>query len=1732
MLSLYRGFTAVTFVLLLRLLCAPGGAAPGYAAQTQDPLFMSVFRTEGSVAPPGDYRILVGGEGAALHSATKLRPGRPLLVIVDPGSFAREAARERLASLLDNVERVMPQGQPLRFGIAILDGILRDPVVDPAEARRELESVIRSYVPERVEFTGIGPGRFFDIVAGLIERAQEEQGDLDCLLLARDRLIEDEEADYVFRALERRLLHICLRKGSTVYGFMSDKGIWSGLAPATGGEWFDSSAAPAAVVDLIFRNRQNGVRLEFTAAGAGAAAGRLPMTVESASGGGPALQLRSMPSLWRGFGREPPPDYFRIRQALDWRRRSREAEADNNLTVALRFIESSLAEDPWNGDTHFQAGRLAFLLKDTDGAAAFLAQAIRFSPPTAGAVALFAEVGEKLGRSREALQTLQAMRDDGQASGRAILLARARLLVSLDRQAEARALYEELLRAVPAEIRLQGEYGRILWSVGERVLAEKLFNSVIGQDPENLHALTGLSEAALARHDLETASAWAARALQAAPGQPDAFFQAGRVELAAGRTDQALKSLRSAWETAPHRHDILSAFVEAEIGADRFNEARQTLLEAQAAYPASPRVYETLAGLEVRLGNLGPAATVLEAGAALSGTGRAELYRQAAAIRERRGEHGQALLDYRAMLQVADPEDSGSLSARYERHLAYLGLLLGSGDRNADQQPTGDDGESRRQADSNSQAVPAGIPAGGLIIPGGTALLARTAGLNPDQLHGPQAAERLFHFILESMPLAGHKSHDASLRGDLLGYLREYGALVRFLEKRGLIPVATGAPVSFSFPLVGSKPELEPTKRILAFFGVSHRLRMQKTGHTQVELTLKQGRKHSDRQRLLRNLGVNLLDPAIREVRFTIADEDLFLHAGAAAWTGKILDKPDLPPRDLLGQFVKDPVAMQLYVTLAECSEEARAQIVSSSAPGELLRQAEMLRLFAKFLDVHAGRLSFPGDDRAWLRLLASPEPRAPDDLMRLLLHRDQGRTVALYALLGAMPEAARDFLTSTPAMLEEFYRAISANLPKLDDRTSERVWQNATRLAALVEADGQGLYIGVDPKAAQQLLSSWEIPSGGKADSQVLRLEPREFAALLGSAATLSRPTSFPVAEALEFLRQIRREYPGLFADRRVPDLSAAAGLLDLVWDLAPDSELAFHYLEYFRRLAGLRQKDELVNRARTSQALFVLLGAFCRQGTLSPQEGRRLLADLLDQLPADEEAVFAFRVADYLSTRLLPALAAVQGEEIKSGETLLSALSGPKGKHRVPHDGRMFEADLAVHRAARIKQVLLQQHHTPLDILLRIYRELSTLRQAGGERQAIGPVTDAIGLLQVPEFSPGKKKAAESIPAAAVAHLRFMWTEAVQPGRTLPARERERLVKQTAEELHIELGVTLLAYVYAFSSSPENDALAFDPLFVRKHSFGRDGTPGGTEWPAAELRADEKLGSFIAGSLSGLGYELARLETAQAVTGYGTKASGTMLPTMLAGMRAVVPGLRSERAQEYVALTMRLGRKALALSILEAGLRSWTEHRLTLQVSPGRRTAILDFLGIRNLDGALALLSPSELFLLGRDYAATKEFEDPGCPIASRLLELQPTPGSEEDRAFRAEIDQYGILLRKRAGLNQVALTALISYERLAAGAQEGLLSERICDLKFRVAELAHARAIPAPLVELLGESALRDLRPDPGAVGPDNWMLVLDQIAYLGTGHMLAWIEELLDKGLLVPLGENIRDGKEMP
>ena len=1753
-------------------------------ADPKDSIHVSVYPTGNHALDPSPIFSARASElELKILSAEPFHNARPILLLADPNSYGRAEMRRRI-SVLGRAFAIAceTRGRPLkiRMGIPVLDGILGVWLTDPKTLVQDLDRMIESYLPDRADGDQINPGRTIDLLASLVRKAQDDGGPVDALLLAKDRRYTGEEASYFVTSVQRQFLDVCIRKGSTLYGYLSGGGLFQEVCISSGGLVFLDNQPAELIAQKIIEQQERGFLLKLASPVALQTGMCSGLSIQSRSASGNRLDLRAPAQLWVHPAGKAVPDQYRVRQSLDWIRRAREADEDQNYTLALRFVDSSIQEDSWNPQALFLGGRSASALGDLAQAGSYLAQAIQLGTPDEPTLLLYGKVFEKLGRAPTALDTYRAVLKSGVQPSPAIRLQMARLLSSAGKNEEASAIYADLLSAGKGDDIAHAEYGRVLWRLGKAAPAREQFERALVGNPNSIPALLYFSEAEVAQGNLSQAAELGLRAVQGSPKDPEVQAHMGRVQAAQGDWNSASGYYRTAIALAPNRRELVDLLIGALVHEGKESEAKEILTRVIDSDPSDVAAFGSLAKIQAHSGEISAAVSTLEKGAAHSSEEAHVLYREAAELRERRGEYGQALLDYRAMLRSSPPEVARAERNNLSHHLSFLSRLLSPGNffgSSTDKKgaPGTEGTDPARAENASSAATRDRIEIAGMLAPGGLSILARTLGIDLAILKERDAAEKIFSYMLEIAPSHSERLQDNPIRRDVAAYLRQYDSLLAHLRKRGLLPPnfdpAKGH--EFRFSLLAGGEEQKKTRQFLSFFGVGFRSEQGKDGNYRVELNLKQNKGAAERQQFLRNLGVNLLDRNVREIRFSIRDDELPILFDSRTWTERILVNEKSRSKYLLGRLVLSARAMRLYVALAGCAVSTRDALIKATAPGELLNAVDTVAMYGRYMEFQDGALLLPGSRQAWEALIGAPAGESAK-FIPALLRKDEGRALLLYYALSVAPRSVQKVLADN-YNLNELYQMLPAYYEARARNGSGAGRHDLGRILQQLTADDQGLVMRIDQRFGKYLVAGAGPQEKGTAGGAgPVRLPAKYLMQLASQESSRKAGARDSVVETLEFVRYLQSSYPEMLHEEAIDaimrDPWQSPLLLDLVWDLHLPADLLVKYLGYCKERVRTGPRGWNVNRTRTSQALLHILALLHRQEAVKREEAVGLLASALTQLASDEEGVFAQQVAVFLSDQLLPVLEASFADPSGSVDVLLRALAGPVRTQEFAFDGRPLQFDPAQYKLQRMKGAIQQQRYTSLSVLLRIYKLLRELKS----NMAAGPAViedlkKALAEVQTADLKPDTPSIMrEAVAAIDLASLSSKIEASQRSSKGKSSSGFAQLASEIAAALHTELGITLLTYCYAYHGAAETDALAFDPNFVRKHQFYDASLQKDGAWVQARLEQREGTGAYVAGSISGLGFELCNLETAQTAQSFGRREGKALVPTILTGIRAMRRSLRSDRAQEYVALSVRLGREVLALSEVSPEVKQWCESFLGNLVPPKRRERALRVSDEGNASIADDDLSPSELYFLGEGYlnsaalhnstmradalppliendlsasrghpaaadsalsassgnGASHEFSpedetsDPDCPVVRRLREIPPKRDSPAAGGFRQEVQQYGVLLRKRLGLNQLSLSMADSYEQLEVSAREEVLFERLCDLKIRLAEINHALGLPASLGEVVGELAIRDILPRSTAIRTNSWKLVLEQIGRLDTDNARNWIEELLNRGIL--------------
>ncbi len=769
------------------------------------------------------------------------------------------------------------------------------------------------------------PGRALDLIPILLQKAEADGGPVDCLLFAKDRTFQSEDGGYFSLGAERRILEACRRKGSLVHGYLEGEGNIGPICAATGGLTFKAEDDPLKVTRQLLEVRKRGFVLEMEPKAAMTLCGRFALTIRATTEAGGSLALQAPAAIWRIPEDAPAPEYESMRDALEWIGRSQRAYESGDAATAVRFIQNSVQLDAGNPDVFYFSAKYAADAGEPDIAEAHLAKALSFVPRAERVLVLYADVFRKLGKPAAALGVLESLPPGSLPESAHFRLALARLLASAGRDEDAGKTFAGLTDLGKESAQAHAEYGCLLLRLGEEAAATNQIRAALAADAQNVTAMLCSAEIDSVHARTPEALKTAQRAAALRPDDPDAHLQIGKIHARADQWEAALTSFEEAAKIAPARTDILLHISEAEIESGHSREGVLTLRRVFAINPSDAKAIGRIAGLLAGAGAFPNAAAVLEESASRMYDDAPAFYRQAAALRERFGQYGQALLDYQASA-AAQPVKTGSgLSS----HLDFLSLMV-----------DGAAGPSVDAGKGPARDVP------GILVPGGLSPLADILGLDPAVLRDAGAAGRVFSAILDALPPGANATRFSPLQLEILEHFRTYGRLLQHLKQKRISPVSTdetGRKQSYVLPLSDKAPAINQTKSFLSFFGVKYS--SKRNGNREsVFLAVSHDPRMQSRQRLLRQLGVDIESRGIRELRFSIGDEILPSIVDAHLIQTKILGLEYCDPRLLLARIIERTNEMRLYRALEVVPRRSAALCSRLSAPGMRSRRHKCWR--------------------------------------------------------------------------------------------------------------------------------------------------------------------------------------------------------------------------------------------------------------------------------------------------------------------------------------------------------------------------------------------------------------------------------------------------------------------------------------------------------------------------------------------------------------------------------------------------------------------------------------------------------------------------------------------------------------------------------------------------------------------------------------------------------------------
>jgi tetratricopeptide (TPR) repeat protein len=277
------------------------------------------------------------------------------------------------------------------------------------------------------------------------------------------------------------------------------------------------------------------------------------------------------------------------------------ARADDKKTLAALYREVQADKAPRGGLRLYLLGQLAELSGKAGEARDWYREVPRederwFDAQTRQAILL-----DEAGRTDEAVTHLRALEpnvaDDAEQLG-SVFLIEADLLKRRDRKTEALASYQRGLNSLPDDGRLLYARAMLAIELEDVAAAEADLRRMIVLDPDDPTALNALGYTLADMTDRSTeALALIERAIALKPDEPTIIDSLGWVQYRLGRLDEAVATLRRAYEKLPDP-EIAAHLGEVLWVSGQREEARRVWNEARRADPDNSTLVETIRRLD------------------------------------------------------------------------------------------------------------------------------------------------------------------------------------------------------------------------------------------------------------------------------------------------------------------------------------------------------------------------------------------------------------------------------------------------------------------------------------------------------------------------------------------------------------------------------------------------------------------------------------------------------------------------------------------------------------------------------------------------------------------------------------------------------------------------------------------------------------------------------------------------------------------------------------------------------------------------------------------------------------------------------------------------------------------------------------------------------------------------------------------------------------------------------
>ncbi|HVY94791.1 MAG TPA: hypothetical protein VHA14_18640, partial [Bryobacteraceae bacterium] len=702
---------------------------------------------------------------------------------------------------------------------------------------------------------------------------------------------------------------------------------------------------------------------------------------------------------------------------------------------------------------------------------------------------------------------------------------------------------------------------------------------------------------------------------------------------------------------------------------------------------------------------------------------------------------------------------------------------------------------------------------------------------------------------------------------------------------------------------------------------------------------------------------------------------------------------------NFLQALLGDPALCRFYLGMSRIDPQT-AEALRSGIPTVRLRGfSAVLDFFGGNFEIRGGKAVVPGGAKsaqAWADL-AGTSPDKGTEFFDKLMSKDDGWLAGLYDSLSRIHGPVQEYLTD-PARMKRFYAAVRGKVttpgparPVFNSNADMMLL--TTRLQ--LDPDGKahipgGLEVwkGLFTKGSKEkydLKLSTAAPNWKDPDDVIEALfalcrkpvenEPlRIFMALTDMDRVRSQPLAPATVARLAHDWSIYGSQYTLFSD--VPSVSDKTIIAWMDAAAALDKQ----------REIGFRQ-----DAIATYQGLTGLWQIFCRQGSIPPAK-------------AD----------DALSVIITPFVTLKNNRELfdagRQGLNSLVESAGAGGKGPI-HDRVMaLLAGGSASDDSEVRSELIQQQQRYFDAQALFSPdtifELSDNLEAvsKGEKlnaQLAARLAAKANDIQMPRSSMTfEEKGSQAFGYWVDRHINDQRKLNLRAQIDKASKNPEKL-REIRGLLAPALRDTIVGYNYIRYAPPGAQILLTNPLFVRGHDFV--GAQGGDHaWQATSMYGSgwpSSAGGRLIGSLSELPYALAEAEKDFLVpTQTQALIWGDLVPQMI--LSATIPRYWdvTPAQMRWVSASMRHAESMLAQAALDSTVRGTVLDAVKSAASLIRYDAVTRQIATGNVQNAIQLLTPSELYVIGQTLDGAMLNDDPGGQTLVHLRAEVPDQVSPE--------------------------------------------------------------------------------------------------------------------------------------